>query len=122
MRAAGDAGTIEIVSPSFDRRRVLVQVADVFVVQVDVDEAAQLAFIVEELLAQVGILRGQRGQHFADGGAGELDGILLARRTGAAASGSELWPLVNQLLFFRFGLVEIRQPAIGVVEFALLNR
>src|SRR5271157_501291 len=29
---------------------------------------------------------------------------------------------VNQLLFRRFGLVEVRQPAIGVVEFALLNR
>ena len=31
------------------------QVADVFVVQIDVDEAAQPAFVVEELLAQVGI-------------------------------------------------------------------
>src|ERR1035441_8107510 len=29
---------------------------------------------------------------------------------------------VDQLLFCRFGLVEVRQPAIGVVEFALLNR
>src|ERR1017187_219287 len=29
---------------------------------------------------------------------------------------------VDQLLFRRFGLVEVRQPAIGVVEFALLNR
>src|ERR1017187_1220150 len=29
---------------------------------------------------------------------------------------------VNQLLFRRFGLVEVGQPAIGVVEFALLNR
>src|ERR1017187_2664914 len=28
---------------------------------------------------------------------------------------------VDQLLFCRFGLVEVRQPAIGVVEFALLN-
>src|ERR1035438_8249701 len=28
---------------------------------------------------------------------------------------------VDQLLFGRFGLVEVRQPAIGVVEFALLN-
>src|SRR5512140_2206442 len=30
--------------------------------------------------------------------------------------------LVNQLLFGRLGLVEVGQPAIGVVEFALLNR
>src|ERR1017187_6408060 len=28
---------------------------------------------------------------------------------------------VDQLLFRRFGLLEVRQPAIGVVEFALLN-
>src|ERR1035441_3882489 len=29
---------------------------------------------------------------------------------------------VDQLLFRRFGLVEVRLPAIGVMEFALLNR
>src|ERR1022692_1622208 len=29
---------------------------------------------------------------------------------------------VDQLLFGRFGLVEVRQPAIGVMEFAALNR
>ena len=39
-------GTSEIVSPSFAGGGVLAQVADVFVVQVDVDEAAQLAFVV----------------------------------------------------------------------------
>ena len=85
-------GTIEIVSPSCDRRRVLAQVADVFVVQVDVDEAAQLAFVVEELLAQVGELRGQRAQHFADGGAGDAPRCPACRRTGAGAWESELWP------------------------------
>src|SRR5581483_1841187 len=35
---------------------------------------------------------------------------------------SELWPWsVTQLLFGRLGLVEVRQPAIGVVKLALLN-
>src|SRR5437588_4394121 len=29
---------------------------------------------------------------------------------------------VNQLLFCRFRLVDVRQPAIGMVKFALLNR
>src|SRR5579872_504447 len=29
---------------------------------------------------------------------------------------------VSQLLFRRFGLLEIRQPAVGVVEFTLLDR
>ena len=37
------------------RRGILLQIADVFVVQVDVHEAAQLAFIVEKLLAQIGV-------------------------------------------------------------------
>ena len=50
-------GTSEMVSPSFAARGVLAQVADVFVVQVHVDEAAHLAFVVEDLLAQVGELR-----------------------------------------------------------------
>ena len=63
-------GTSEIVSPSGGRRGVLAQVADVFVVQIDVDEAAHLAFVVEDLLAQLGILRGQRVQHLAHRGAG----------------------------------------------------
>ena len=55
-------GTSEIVSPSSARGGVFAQVADVFVVQVHVDEAAQLAFVVEDLLAQVGNWRGERGR------------------------------------------------------------
>ena len=71
-------GTIEIVSPSAHRRRVLAQIADVFVVQVDVDEAAQLAFVVVEMcLRRSAMLGGQRVEHLADGRPGELDGILL---------------------------------------------
>ena len=59
------------------RRRVLVHVADIFVVQIDIDETAQLAFVVVEMLLQIREARGQRGQHFADGLAGEIDGIVL---------------------------------------------
>ena len=64
-------GTIEIVSPSFTGVASLLQVADVFVVQIHIDEAAQLAFVVENLLAQIGKLRGERAQHFAHGRAGD---------------------------------------------------
>src|ERR1035438_7395273 len=46
---------------------VLAQVAYVFVVEVDVDEAAQLPLVVKDLLAQVGELGGQRGEHLAHG-------------------------------------------------------
>ncbi len=70
-------GTIDKRVAGGDRRRVFFQIADVFVVQIHVDEAAQLAFVVKELLAQVGELRGQRAQHFADGRAGQLHRIVL---------------------------------------------
>jgi hypothetical protein len=45
------------VSPSFVGGGVLAQIADVFVVEIHVDEAAHLAFVGEDLLAQVGVRR-----------------------------------------------------------------
>ena len=50
-------GTSEMRVAVRRRSGVLAQVADVFVVQVHVDEAAQLALVGEDLLAQVGELR-----------------------------------------------------------------
>ena len=44
-----------------------------------VDEAAQLALLGEDLLAQVGVLGGKRGEHFAHRGAGDGDGIPRRR-------------------------------------------
>ena len=49
-------GMMLTVSPAFTGVCVLLQVADVLVVQVDVDEAAQLALVVVEVLLQVGVL------------------------------------------------------------------
>jgi hypothetical protein len=47
-------------------------------------KAAELTLVAVEILAEVGILRGQRAQHFADSGARHLDRILpvdiLAKR------------------------------------------
>ena len=60
-----------------DRRLLLLQVADVFVVQVDVDEAAQLALIVVQVRLQAGVLRRQIGQQLADRCAVGLDRVLL---------------------------------------------
>jgi len=63
---------------AFRRRcRCLAQVAYVFVVQIHVDEAAQLAFIGENLLAQVGEAAGQRVQRFTHGSTGNGDGVLF---------------------------------------------
>src|SRR5262245_872527 len=50
----------------FDRGVFFLQVADVFVVDVDVDEAAQLAAGVEEVFPQIGKLSGQFVERFAD--------------------------------------------------------
>src|SRR5262249_3707388 len=50
----------------FDRGVFFLQVADVFVVDVDVDEAAQLAVGVEEMFPQIGKLRDQFVERFAD--------------------------------------------------------
>src|ERR1019366_1130284 len=61
------------------RRGVLAQVAYVFVVEVDVDEAAQLTLVREDLLAQVGELGGECNEHFAHGGAVDGDGIPRRR-------------------------------------------
>ena len=55
----------------------LLQVADVLVVQVDVDEAPQLAFVVVEVLAQVAVGRDQVRQRFAHRPARDFDAFLL---------------------------------------------
>ena len=65
---------------------IFVEVADVFVVDIHVDEAAQLAFVVEQVAAQVGVLGGQLVERFAHGGGIDFDGIVatgvLAQRGG----------------------------------------
>src|ERR1035437_8277125 len=77
VRPSGDGGDQRERVGVGRRGGVLAEVADVFVVEVDVDEASQFAFIVEDLLAQIGVLGDERGEHFAHGGAGDGDGILL---------------------------------------------
>src|SRR5262249_40814185 len=77
------------------------EVADVLVVQIDVDEAADLALVVEDLLAEVGELRRQRGEDFADGRAGRAHGVLFPRELpqrgrdqyfGHVSRSTPLWP------------------------------
>ncbi len=58
-------GTIESVSVPATGSRVFFQIADVFVVQVNIDEAAQFPLVVKNLPAEFGILRGERRQHLA---------------------------------------------------------
>ena len=65
-------GTMESVSGVAHRSRILFHVADVFVIQIDIDEAAQLAFIVVEMFLQFGKTRRERSQHFTDGLSGQV--------------------------------------------------
>ena len=62
-----------------ERRRVLVQVADVLVVDIYVDEAAQAAFVGEEMFLQIRVCSGELGERLGDGRAGGLNLRLLAR-------------------------------------------
>jgi len=52
----------------FERRRVLLGVADIFIVDVDIYKMTQRALSVVEVLFQVGIFAGQRIERLADGG------------------------------------------------------
>jgi len=58
-RSPGDAGDDRQRVSWRDRGGVLFQIADVLIVEIHVHETAQFAFIVEELLAQIGECRGQ---------------------------------------------------------------
>ncbi len=59
-----------------DRRLLLLQVADVFVVDVDVDEAAQLAFSVVQMRLEAGVPADQIGQQLAHRFAIHFDRVL----------------------------------------------
>jgi hypothetical protein len=52
------------------------EIADVFVVEVEVDEGAELAFGGVEVLAHGREALDEGGESFADGGAGDGDGLL----------------------------------------------
>ena len=45
---------------------VLLQIADVFIVQVDIDESAELAVVVIEMTSQVGVLGDKSRKGFSD--------------------------------------------------------
>ncbi len=63
-----------------------VEIADVVVVEVDVDEGAQLALGGEEMLLELGVGGGELREHCVDGGAGDGDS-LFAAGVGAQRSG-----------------------------------
>ena len=53
------------------------EIADVVVVEVEVDEGAEVAFGGEEVLLHGGVCGDEGGEAFGDGGGGDGDGLLL---------------------------------------------
>jgi hypothetical protein len=58
-------------------RLVLLEIADILIIQIDIHEAADLSFIGKEMPAQVAVLRSQAGQRLSHGFSLELYRILL---------------------------------------------
>ena len=66
-RPAGDRRDDAHRVARLERRLILLQIADVFVVDVDVDEAAQPAFVVEQMLLQPAEAAREIAEQLADG-------------------------------------------------------
>src|SRR5215472_6665188 len=77
--AAGDGRDDADGIAIFGRSIFLRKIANVFVVHVYVDEAAQPAVLGEQVLAKVGILRREMAERFADGAGAELSRVPLGR-------------------------------------------
>ena len=72
----------------FERRLAVFEEADVLLVDIDVDEAAHLAFFIHEAFLDAGEARLQFDERLADGGGVDFDELLvvgqLAERRGDA--------------------------------------
>ena len=55
-----------------------IEVPNVLVIQIDVDEAPELPFVVVKMLLQPLVLRREVAEQLADGGAVDFDDVLLA--------------------------------------------
>ena len=86
--AAGDGGDDADFVAIFERRLAVFEEADVLLVDIDVDEAAHLAFFIHETFLDAGEARLQFDERLADGGGVDFDELLvvgqLAERRGDA--------------------------------------
>jgi len=87
------------------------EVADIFVVEVDVDEGAELAFRGEEVLLQRGVRGGERGEGVGNGGAFDGDGGLLVSE--GAQRGGDVNLHVVIISEQRFGCRRTDQDAVS---------
>src|SRR5579864_7983464 len=77
--AAGDGGDDADGVAVFGGSGFFREVTDVFVVDVDIDETAELSLFGEEVLLQIAELRCESAQCFADGAGADFGGVALAR-------------------------------------------
>src|ERR1700729_613360 len=77
--AAGDGGDDADGVAVFGGRGLFGEVTDVFVVDVDIDEAAEFTVFGEEVFLQIAELRCESAQCFADGASADFGGVALAR-------------------------------------------
>src|SRR6516165_4732987 len=75
MSASGHGGDDRQLVAVLDRRGEIIEIANVLIVEEDVDEAADLA-VVEDALGQGGVFRPQRVQRRLHGGPVDLHGRL----------------------------------------------
>src|SRR5690349_1858171 len=94
--AAGDRGDDRHLVALLHGRLEVLEEADVLAGDEDVDEAAHLAGVVADALADAGVALLQLGEQLADGGAGGghllLAGGVLAQRRGNANGGHHFSP------------------------------
>jgi hypothetical protein len=80
----------------FDGGFLVLEESDVFAVDVDVDEAADVALSVQKALADAGIFLVEGGEEVADGGALDFDGVEVIgqgteRRGDGDGNGHKAW-------------------------------
>src|SRR5665213_2931118 len=76
-RAARDTRNNRQRVPVFYRTRIFVQIAYVFVVQIHIDETAQLTFVIKQVLLHLGVARCKGSKHFSHGRANEFNAVLF---------------------------------------------
>jgi hypothetical protein len=73
LEPSGNAGHDHQAIIGLDRCIQILQVTDIFAVQVEIDKGAQVFLAVEEVLAEVGVLLHQAIHSFRDGAASDFD-------------------------------------------------
>ena len=82
LGAAGDRWNDADQITVLDGGVVFIEITDVFIVEIHIDEAAQLTVVAKEMILEVGVLVDEALEQLADSTAGDIDlGLLVGIRT-----------------------------------------